>query len=271
LPIHRRPGHFFVVELRAFPRSENHNRMISRFARLALGAGAVSVLAGVSMKTIGEYALGERLDAMDKAILRSFAGLRSGFLNGAAMDFTSLGSGTLLVVVTAVVFVMLVSTRDAYGSLHLLAAGAGAGILTSFFKEYFARPRPSVVEHLVKVAANNSYPSGHALGTAACYFSFALIARRHLPRHATREFLIGFTLLTIVLVGMSRVYLGVHYASDVIAGTLMGVGWSLLLAGAFSMHERSRQRRSRASVIAQPEASASPLAIESASSSVSQK
>jgi undecaprenyl-diphosphatase len=166
---------------------------------------------------------------------------------------------------------MLVSTRDAYGALHLIAAGGGAGVLTWFFKHYFARPRPQVVEHLVKVSANLSYPSGHALGTAACYFSFALIARRHLPRHATREFLIGFTLLTIVLVGMSRVYLGVHYASDVLAGTMMGVGWSLLLAGAFSMHERTRQRRSTASLIAQPLASASPLPIESASSSVAQK
>jgi membrane-associated phospholipid phosphatase len=246
--------------------------MVSRFARLALAGGTVSLLAGLSMKTVGEFALGDRLTDMDAAILRTFAGLRSGFLNGAAVDFTSLGSGTLLVVVTAVVFVMLVSTRDAYGALHLLLAGTGAGLFTWFFKQYFARPRPTVVEHLVKVA-HYSYPSGHAVGIAACYFSFALIARRHLPRHATREFLIGFTLLTIVLVGMSRVYLGVHYASDVIAGTLMGVGWSLLLAGAFSMHERSRQRRSAASLIAepQPSASASPLAIDNASSSVPQK
>lgn len=245
--------------------------MISRFARLALGGGAVAVAAGLSIKTVGEYALGDRLTAMDAAILRWFAGLRSGFLNGAAVDFTSLGSGTLLVIATAVIFVLLVSTRDAYGSLHLLCAGGGAAVLTSFFKHYFARPRPTVVEHLVHVAATgHSYPSGHALGTAACYFSFALIARRHLPRHATREFLIGFTLLVIVLVGMSRIYLGVHYASDVISGTLMGVGWSLLLAGAFSMHERSRQRRSRASYIA-AEISASPLAIDSASSSVAQK
>ncbi len=244
--------------------------MVSRFARLALAAGSASLIAGLSIKTVGELTLGDRLTDMDAAVLRAFARLRSGFLNGAAVDFTSLGSGTLLVVAMAVVFVLLVSTRDAYGALHLLAAGGGAAVLTWFFKQYFARPRPTVVEHLVKVA-HFSYPSGHALGTAACYFSFALIARRHLPRHATREFLIGFTLLTIVLVGASRVYLGVHYASDVVAGTLMGVGWSLLLAGLFSLHERSRQRRSTASLIAQPLTSASPLAIESASSSVPQK
>lgn len=244
--------------------------MISRFARLALAGGTATLLAGLSMKTLGELALGEQLTKMDDSILRAFAAGRSGFLNGAAVDFTSLGSGTLLTVFSAVVFVMLVSTRDAYGALHLLAAGAGAGLLTWFFKEFFARPRPTVVEHLVKVA-HFSYPSGHALGTAALYLSFALIARRHLPRHATREFLIGFTLLCIVLVSMSRVYLGVHYASDVIAGTLMGLGWSLLLAGAFSMHERSRMRRSIASMISQPETSARPLPIESASSRVSQK
>jgi undecaprenyl-diphosphatase len=239
--------------------------MISRFARLALGAGALTLAAGLSIKTVGEFALGARLADMDDGILRWFAGLRSGFLNGAAVDFTSLGSGTLLVIATAVVFVMLVSTRDAYGALHLLCAAAGAGILTSVFKHYFARPRPRVVEQLVHVSQHFSYPSGHALGTAACYFSFALIARRHLPRHASREFLIGFTLLSIVLVGMSRIYLGVHYASDVIAGTLMGVGWSMLLAGAFSMHERSRQRRSLASIVAHPPTSATSTLVSTTS------
>ncbi len=236
----------------------NLTNMVSRFARLSLAGGAAALVAGVTMKTVGEFLFGEHLAHMDDSILRAFAGLRSGFLNGAAVDFTSLGSGTLLFLFSAVIFVMLVSTRDAYGALHLLAAGLGAGFLTTFFKQYFARPRPTVVEHLVNVA-HYSYPSGHALGTAALYLSFAMIARRHLPRHATREFLIGFTMTCIVLVGMSRVYLGVHYASDVIAGTLMGLGWSLLLAGAFSIHERSRMRRSIASLIAEPESTTGDL------------
>ncbi len=223
--------------------------MISRFARIALTLGAGSVLLGVSMKTLGELALGPRLAEIDDSILRRFASMRSGWLNGAAVDVTALGSGTLLAIATAVVFLMLVTTRDAYGALHLACASVGAGLLTSFFKHYFARPRPEVVERLIQVASY-SYPSGHAVGTAACYFSFALIARRHLPRHVSREVLIGFTLLTIVLVGLSRVYVGVHYFSDVLAGILIGVGWSLLLAGAFSLHERARQRRSTASLLA---------------------
>lgn len=223
--------------------------MVSRFARIALPTGAASLLLGLSIKTVGELTLGERLAQIDDGILRGFASLRIGWLNATAVDFTALGSGTLLVIATAIVFVLLVSTRDAYGAIHLACAGIGAGVLTDFFKHFFARPRPEAVEHLIRVASY-SYPSGHALGTAAVYFSFTMIARRHLPRHLTREVLIGFTLLMIVLVGLSRVYLGVHYFSDVVAGMLIGVGWSLLLAGAFSIIERARMRRSTASMVA---------------------
>lgn len=223
--------------------------MISRFARIALPIGAGSVVLGLTMKSIGDRVLGVRLAEFDDEILRKFASLRTGWLNGTALDFTALGSGTLLAISTFVVFLMLVTTRDGYGALHLACAGVGAGLLTDFFKHYFARPRPEVVERLINVASY-SYPSGHAVGTAACYFSFALIARRHLPRHLSREVLIGFTLLAIILVGLSRVYLGVHYFSDVLSGILIGVGWSLLLAGAFSLHERARLRRSTASMVA---------------------
>jgi undecaprenyl-diphosphatase len=223
--------------------------MVSRFARIALPLGAASLLFGLSIKTIGELALGTRLADIDDNILRKFASLRTGWLNGTALDFTALGSGTLLIIATTVVFLMLFTTKDLYGAIHLACAGVGAGLLTDFFKHYFARPRPQVVERLIHVASY-SYPSGHAVGIAACYFSFAMIARRHLPRHISREVLIGFTLLTIVLVCLSRVYLGVHYFSDVLSGMMIGVGWSLLLAGAFSLHERSRQRRSTASIVA---------------------
>jgi undecaprenyl-diphosphatase len=226
--------------------------MVSRFARIALPLGAASLLFGLAMKTIGDLALGDRLIKADDAILRAFASMRTGWLNGTALDFTALGSGTLLAIATTAVFLMLVTTKDTYGAIHLALAGMGAGLLTSFFKSYFARPRPEVVERLIHVASF-SYPSGHALGTAACYFSFAMVARRHLPRHITREVLIGLTLLLIVLVGLSRVYLGVHYFSDVLSGLLIGVGWSLLLAGAFSVIERARQRRSTASMVASAE------------------
>lgn len=223
--------------------------MMSRFARIALPTGGFLLLFGLGMKTVGELVLGERLSKIDDGILRAFATMRNGWLNATAVDFTALGSGTLLAIATAVVFMMLVTTRDAYGAIHLAMAGIGAGLLTDFFKKFFARPRPDAVEHLIRVQSY-SYPSGHALGTAAIYFSFAMIARRHLPRHLSREVLIGFTLAMIVLVGLSRCYLGVHYFSDVLSGMSIGVGWSLLLAGLFSLLERTRMRRSTASLVA---------------------
>jgi undecaprenyl-diphosphatase len=224
--------------------------MVSKFARIALPTGAGLLLLGLAIKTLGELTLGAELSQVDDAILRGFATMRNGWLNGAAVDFTALGSGTLLALATAVVFTMLVTTRDAFGAIQLATAGVGGGLLTDFFKHFFARPRPGAVEHLVHVASF-SYPSGHALGTAAIYTSFAMIARRHLPRHLSREVLIGFTLSMVVLVGLSRCYLGVHYFSDVLSGMMMGVGWSLVVAGLFSILERARgMRQSTASLVA---------------------
>lgn len=226
--------------------------MISSFARLALPIGAASVVLGLSVQALAELALGD-LAAFDERVLRSLAEVRSGWLNARAVDFTALGSGTLLIIATVVIGLMLLSTKDLIGALQLALAASGAAVWTQLFKQWFARPRPSVVEHLVVVSqAGYSYPSGHALGTAAAYFAFALVARRHLPRHVTREILVGFTLLLIIVVSASRVYLGVHYASDVLAGVLIGVGWSLLVAGTFSVFERARLRRSMASLVAEP-------------------
>jgi undecaprenyl-diphosphatase len=226
--------------------------MTSRFARIALPLGAASFLLGISIKALVGLAVGpEGLRDADEAVLRAVAGIRTGWLNAAATDFTALGSGTLLIFASLVIGILLITTRDPYGILQLAFAGIGASLLTRGFKAFFARPRPSVVEHLVQVSQTGfSYPSGHALGTAALYFSFALIARRHLPRHLSREVLIGFALALIAIVSASRVYLGVHYASDVVAGISIGIGWALLVAGVASLLERRNGRRSLASVVA---------------------
>jgi membrane-associated phospholipid phosphatase len=216
----------------------------SRSARTTFAAGAVSFALGLSIKSVLDWAMRARLAELDEAVLRNVAAMRTGWLNATAVDFTALGSGVLLALATVIVGVMLLSTRDWFGAFHLGLAGLGAMILTTAFKAFFARPRPSVVDHLVHVSATGfSYPSGHALGTAACYFSFALIARRHLPRHVSREILIAFALSMIVLVSASRVYLGVHYMSDVVAGVLVGVGWSLMLAGGFASLDRTHPVR----------------------------
>ena len=119
---------------------------------------------------------------------------------------------------------------------------AGSLILNSALKEVFGRARPDVVPALVDVLTY-SYPSGHALLSSAIYISFAAIIAELAASHWTRAYIVACAFLLAGLVGISRVYLGVHYPSDVLAGWAIGSSWAMFcwLVTAYLKH-RYRQR-----------------------------
>jgi undecaprenyl-diphosphatase len=79
-----------------------------------------------------------------------------------------------------------------------------------------------------------SYPSGHSLAAASLYLTVAILVCRHLQRTGHQIAILAMTFGIILLVGMTRIYLGVHYPSDVASGISLGAAWALLLAGCFS-------------------------------------
>jgi undecaprenyl-diphosphatase len=105
-----------------------------------------------------------------------------------------------------------------------LAVGSG-WLLSSLFKLAFDRPRPDLVPHGVYVYST-SFPSGHAMMSAVTYLTLgALLARLHRPR-ALKAFFLGIAVVLTVVVGLSRVYLGVHWPTDVVAGWAAGSVWA---------------------------------------------
>lgn len=171
------------------------------------------------------------LDARLAGWLRSF---RAPWLNQVMMDLTALGSVSVLVAFTIAMAAVLVMSRDRAGLLHLLVLGAGAIVIPHYLKLLFARPRPEALDQLVTVTSL-SFPSGHAFGAAAIYSFFVLHALRHVMHPLQRVVWIGFTVLVITLIGVSRVYLGVHHATDVLAGTAAGAAWSFAVALVFEI------------------------------------
>ena len=123
--------------------------------------------------------------------------------------------------------------RDRPGALQILLASTGAGILTQVTKDVIERVRPTEAPQLITVSGF-SYPSGHSLAVSALYLTLAIVASRHLRHSAAKIAVFLAVLSVIVLVGASRVYLGVHYMTDVASGILLGAAWALLLAGFFS-------------------------------------
>lgn len=144
-----------------------------------------------------------------------------------ARDITALGGHTVLTLFTLLATGYCLLLRDSGAARLILGAAVGGMLLSSALKWALGRPRPDIVPHLVEVSSL-SFPSGHAMLSAAIYLSVGAVAAQVTPYHRTRLYLLGAALLLTLLVGMSRVYLGVHYPTDVLAGWAAGLAWALV-------------------------------------------
>jgi len=149
------------------------------------------------------------------------------WLEGAVRDITALGSTVVLVLITTATIVYLLLIRRPATALFMFAAVAGGQVLSSLLKLEVDRPRPDLVSHLV-TETSLSFPSGHAMLSAVTYLTLGSLAARFLPDRKSKVFVLGLAVLTTVLVGTSRVYLGVHWPSDVLAGWCAGFAWAML-------------------------------------------
>ena len=210
-----------------------------RTARLSLWSGGAALGLLAFVRITRELSEGD-VSAVDRAILLAVARARTPWLTIAAIDVTALGSITLVALFSAFTLVVLLVLRDRLGALQMLAASVGAGILTLVTKDIIERTRPEVGQRLITVSGF-SYPSGHSLSTSALYLTIAIIAGRYVQHLGARVAIFVAVSAVVILVGASRVYLGVHYPTDVVSGISLGAAWALVLAGLFTLlgHRRS--------------------------------
>lgn len=142
-------------------------------------------------------------------------------------DFTALGGIPFLVLLTLAVSTYLFLDGKGRIALLVLLAVAGSLILSSALKHGFQRPRPDLVPHGSYVYTT-SFPSGHSTMAAAVYLTLGTLLARVQARRRQKAVLLAFALLLTVLVGASRVYLGVHWPTDVLAGWTAGGTWALV-------------------------------------------
>jgi undecaprenyl-diphosphatase len=141
-------------------------------------------------------------------------------------DISALGGVAVLTLLTFLVLGFLALQRQWRLALLLFAAVAGSTLLNTAMKRFFDRERPEIGYHLVE-AANASFPSGHSMLSATTYLTLGLMLAAITARFWTKVYFLSAAALIVVLVGLSRIYLGVHFPTDVAAGWSIGAAWAL--------------------------------------------
>jgi undecaprenyl-diphosphatase len=160
--------------------------------------------------------------------VRDVAGPRGGTVTGTARVVTWAGSGIVLVPLCVLCVLALLLAGLRVQALAVALSLAGAKVLYAAIKALIDRPRPA--EHHLQAVTGPSFPSGHATQAAAFWLSLALAAGAAGASRPARRSALAAAALIVAVVAFSRVYLGVHYPSDVLAGILLGGGWALLVA-----------------------------------------
>jgi undecaprenyl-diphosphatase len=157
-------------------------------------------------------------------------------------DLTALGSTAILALVSAAAALFLWMARRPRSVALVLVAFAGGQILSLLLKRGFARPRPELALHESYVYTVASFPSGHSMMAAVVYLTLGALLARVLPRRRMKLLVIACALGATALTGVSRVYLGVHWPTDVLAGWAIGASWAVGCWLAADVLDRRRSR-----------------------------
>jgi undecaprenyl-diphosphatase len=213
-----------------------------------LAAGALWIFEEVHENFVRE---GER--SLDTDILLMF---RSGsdrtdpagplWVEELARDMTALGGVGVLTLVSGASVAFLFLARQKRTAWMVLLAVAGGLAISQSFKALIGRTRPELTLHEV-YAYTASFPSGHSAMSAITYLTLGALVARDLPTFRLKAYVMGVSTATTLLVGISRVYLGVHWPSDVVGGWMLGAGWSLLCWAGAQWLERHEKRDMKSS------------------------
>ncbi|HEY2067526.1 MAG TPA: phosphatase PAP2 family protein [Gemmatimonadaceae bacterium] len=214
-----------------------------------LVVGVLIAIAG----TLGFAALGEHVrqgatQTFDVAVLRWMEAHHTPKLTALAVELTYLGTSTVVLMIVGVSALFLWHTAHRHSARLLLAAVAGNLLLNGVLKLYFNRPRPSVFAWQAPVTSS-SFPSGHAMSATVCYGTVAYLVARLQKHRWSRMLTLTGAVVLILLVCTTRVYLGVHYPSDVIAGIIVGLAWAAFCMATLEASLAIARRRAPRAVV----------------------
>lgn len=223
--------------IRTHLRWERVKRLLERLGDvdlIVLVGGLVAVVAVWGFVALADEVVDGETHALDERILLALRNpddlsdpLGPSWVEEVFRDLTALGGVAVLGLVTAAVVGFLLLTRTYHAVGLVLVATLGGLLLSTVLKDFFDRPRPDLVPHLSRVHTA-SFPSGHSMLSAVVYLTLGSLLDRLVRSPVLRLYVLGVAAMLTFLVGISRIYLGVHYPTDVLAGWAVGLAWAIL-------------------------------------------
>lgn len=206
---------------------------------------AIALIGTLGFAELAEHVTAGATQAFDESVLVWLSAHRNPLTDSAMLELTALGTATVVLMIAAVASLFLVLTKHRYSALLLGVATIGGLALNMVLKIGFHRPRPQVVVWGTQ-AFSSSFPSGHAMSAAIVYSTVAYLAAR-LQKHLWSKLLTMLAAIVLVLlICLSRLYLGVHYPSDVAAGIAIGLAWAGFCMATLEGIQRYTKRGGRA-------------------------
>src|SRR3954468_10842147 len=208
-------------------------RLTERKASTLVGALGIFLVAGLFVAALGLVAFialasdvqSGKTQTLDEAGIRWMGTHDTKGLDALMLEIAALGTGTVVMMIVAIAGLFLVLTSHKYSAILLLSSAAGGIVLNGVLKIGFNRPRPAIFLPEVHTVSS-SFPSGHAMSAAIVYSTVAYLAARLHRRRWARWLVMTAAFIVIALISVSRLYLGVHYPSDVVAGLAIGLAWA---------------------------------------------
>jgi undecaprenyl-diphosphatase len=226
----------FGSRVRAWARA----REAGTLAALLLAAGGIWLFLELADEVLAgdTTTVDEQLLLMLRAPTDSSDPLGPPWVEDLARDITGVGGAAVLTLLTAASAGFLALQRKRHLALYVLAAVASGMLVSTLLKIGFDRPRPDLVPH-GQIVYTSSFPSGHSMLSAVAFLTLGALLASSQTNLRLRVYLISLAVFLTVIVGVSRVYLGVHWPTDVLAGWTAGAAWALLC---WALAEKLRRR-----------------------------
>jgi undecaprenyl-diphosphatase len=240
---------FWNLLFRGLRRMGGHAEKFYLTLGIFLLVGIIVAVAGTLVfAELGEWVKKGYTQRFDVAALQWLGAHHTPLLTNIMSEITPLGTGIVVLTIVGVTAAFLWHTEHKISAQLLLAATAGNIVLNNVLKLYFDRARPNVFEWQTH-AASSSFPSGHAMSATVVYGTVAYLLAR-LQKHAwSRTITLVAAVLLVALICTTRLYLGVHYPSDVVGGIVVGLAWAAFCMATFEASLVLARRRGAPSVL----------------------